>query len=95
VLSAGTPVTTRRGNFLRGRMSAAINSRLGLDELIVDSDREYVERAVAVATDPDLRSRIRARLEQRPGLIFRDRAAVHQLEQFLVTACERRAESER
>jgi len=92
ILTAGTPVVTRRGAFLRSRMSAAINARIGLDTLIADSDEDYIERAVALATDPELRARTRHALERRRRLIFEDDAAVRQLGRFFIAACERVAE---
>lgn len=58
-LSMGVPVLTRPGKAAIGRTTLAILGPLGLDELVCDSDEAYVERAVALARDPDRLQRLR------------------------------------
>ncbi len=58
-LLCGLPIVTCPGRFMRGRQSAAMLRRVGLEELIVDQPGQLADRAVAVATDPVRREQLR------------------------------------
>lgn len=58
-LAMGVPVLTLAGRAAIGRTTAAILGPLGLDELVAVSDEDYVERALALARDPDRLHRLR------------------------------------
>ncbi len=62
-LLAGLPVLTLQGEAFAGRVAASILTTVGLqDGLVTFSREEYVERAVALATDADRLDGIRKRL---------------------------------
>jgi predicted O-linked N-acetylglucosamine transferase (SPINDLY family) len=61
----GVPVVTRAGKAAIGRTTAAILGPLGLEELIASSAAAYVERAVALAEDPERRARLRREIPER------------------------------
>ena len=69
-ISAGTPMVTLPGRFMRGRQSAAMLGLMGLDELIATSEEDYVERAVAIARDRDRNRGLRERIVARRGDLF-------------------------
>ena len=50
-LVMGTPVLTKTAHHHASRVSASILHQIGRDDLIVDSDQAYIDRAVALATD--------------------------------------------
>ena len=62
----GVPVVTLRGDRHAGRVGASLLSQIGLLDLIANSVEEYVEIAVALASDParliDLRRSLRPRM---------------------------------
>ncbi len=66
----GVPVITRRGDTYVGRMSASLLTQVGLDDLVADSENEYVDLAVELASDPtrlrDLRRNLRAGMAESP-----------------------------
>ena len=66
----GVPVVTLRGDRHAGRVGASLLSQIGLPDLIANSVEEYVEIAVALASDParlmDLRRSLRARIAASP-----------------------------
>jgi predicted O-linked N-acetylglucosamine transferase (SPINDLY family) len=66
----GVPVVTLLGMATPGRVSAAILTAIGLEELIAESPEQYREMAIALAGDParleDLRSGLRDRLAASP-----------------------------
>ncbi len=82
--AAGLPVVTLPGQFSRGRQTYGMLREIGLTELIVRDRGDYIERAVAVASDHGLRGRLSAQIRERaPGRIFSNQRAVRSLEEFL------------
>ena len=58
----GLPVLTRSGRTFASRMAGALLTSLELPELITTTVAEYEERAVQLATDPQLQASLRQRL---------------------------------
>ena len=56
----GVPVLTLAGSRYVARASATVLNAVGLDELITDSRESYIDKAVSLARDPELRSKLRA-----------------------------------
>ncbi len=69
-----------------GRYVAALMRRIGGAECIASTPADYVERAVALGTDPALRAEVGARIQREAPLAFENRGAVAQLERFLSDA---------
>jgi len=80
----GLPIVTREGHFLRGRTASGVLRRLGLEELIAESEEAYVELAVTLARDVGFKTRIRDEIKRRSHLLFEDHAPIRALEDFLV-----------
>lgn len=85
-LAAGLPIVTLPGSQMVARITMALCRRLGMSEGIVANQAEYVERAIALASDPDLRLRIGERTRARLGLIYEDASAVQCFAEFLIRA---------
>ena len=62
-LWAGLPVLTNAGESFAGRVSASMINAIGLPELITNSEKEYENRAIELATNPDLLEKIKKKLE--------------------------------
>jgi predicted O-linked N-acetylglucosamine transferase (SPINDLY family) len=66
----GVPVITLRGNRHAGRVGASILTRVGLEELIAESEEQYVETGIKLAQDLDglknLRAEMRPRMQASP-----------------------------
>lgn len=66
----GVPVVTLLGNRHASRVGASILSRIGMTDLIAESEAAYVESAVMLANDREimkhLRSTLRSRMAQSP-----------------------------
>jgi protein O-GlcNAc transferase len=56
----GVPVVTLAGPCMAQRQSASLLTALGREEWIASSEEEYLEKALALARDPDLRAELRA-----------------------------------
>ena len=88
-VECGLPVVTREGRFLRGRLASGILKRMGLPELVAQSEEAYVELAVRLARDTEYREHIRTRIEASRYVLFEDVAPIRALEDFLRTATGR------
>jgi predicted O-linked N-acetylglucosamine transferase (SPINDLY family) len=85
-VECGLPVVTREGRFLRGRLASGILKRLGLGELIGATQAEYVALAERVALDSSYRTELRQRMAAARRVLYEDRAAIRDFEDFLVRA---------
>jgi tetratricopeptide (TPR) repeat protein len=63
-LKAGIPVLTLLGNVFAGRVAASLLSAIGLQELIVDSLREYEALAIDLANNPQKIKYFKNRLKE-------------------------------
>ena len=85
-VECGLPIVTREGRFLRGRLASGILKRMGLHELVMDSEENYIALAVRLCRDGKYRARTRERIEAGRHLLFEDAAPIRALEDFLVGA---------
>ena len=83
-IECGLPVVTREGRFMRGRLSSGILKRLELGELICASETQYVALAERLALDGSYRNALRERMAQSRRVLYEDRAAMRDFEDFLV-----------
>ena len=60
----GVPVVTLAGENFCGRMSASILGNLGLDELIAESEEDYIRASVRLAEDAPRRAELRIGLRE-------------------------------
>src|SRR6266705_364824 len=82
-VECGLPIVTREGRFLRGRLASGILKRMGLQELVAESEEGYIALAVKLVQDAGYRGRIRERIEAGRHLLFEDSAPIRALEDFL------------
>jgi len=93
-VQCGVPIVTREGAFMRGRLASGILRRMGLSELVTDSNDAYVELAVRLGTDIDYRNDVRRRIVGSRDVLFEDAEPIRALENFLARAvAEARARS--
>ncbi|HWR41030.1 MAG TPA: glycosyltransferase [Patescibacteria group bacterium] len=86
-LYAGLPLVTQEGGMARNRWGAAMLRALGIQEGIAATEQEYVEQAVRLATDAELRNRIRDQVRNNvQKTLFNGPAAQKDYEDFLCTA---------
>jgi predicted O-linked N-acetylglucosamine transferase (SPINDLY family) len=75
-LSLGKAVVARPTEFRRGRFTLACCRKIGLEEMIVPDQRTYVDLAVGLASEPDRRQQLEARIRQASCDLFEDPLAV-------------------
>ncbi len=64
-LEVGLPTVVRDGDTLRSRMGAAVIRSLLMPDLITNSEASYIQLAVTLATNPQLRQRYRQEIQQK------------------------------
>lgn len=88
-VECGIPIVSREGEFLRGRLASGILRRMGLPELVVGSEDDYVELAIKLAQDSRYRESVQKRIKARRHVLFGDLAPVRALESFLINAVKK------
>jgi predicted O-linked N-acetylglucosamine transferase (SPINDLY family) len=82
-LTAGLPVVTLPGRFMRGRHACGMLRMLNLEEMIASDKDAYVEIAVRLGRDEAYRSAIAEKVRQRVDRIFDDATPIRALEEHL------------
>jgi protein O-GlcNAc transferase len=80
------PIVTTPGAMMRGRHSAAILQMMGVTDTIADTIDDYVAIAVRLANNPAERQALRERMKASAHKVYRDRACITALEDFLERA---------
>jgi predicted O-linked N-acetylglucosamine transferase (SPINDLY family) len=72
-LQVNLPVIARQGNTFRSAMGAAMARSLDLSDLVADSEETYIQLAVKLGTNPELRQqksdRIKQKMQQNPSFL--------------------------
>jgi protein O-GlcNAc transferase len=89
------PIVTLPGSLMRGRHSSAILQMMGITDTIADSVQDYVAIAARLANRPDERKALSRKISETKHRVYRDRACISALEEFLDRAarhpCQARA----
>ena len=88
-LECGLPIVTMEGRFMRGRLASGLLKRIGLPELVVASEDDYIVLGVRLAEDAGYRQSIRERIEASRHVLFEDLAPIRALEDFLTGVVRR------
>lgn len=54
-LEVGLPIVARQGTYLRSAMGAALLQDIGMHDLVSNSEESYIQLAIALGTQPELR----------------------------------------
>ena len=82
-LAQDLPVVTFQGALMRGRVSAGMLRMMGMPETIAESLDGYVALAVRIARDRVFRAALKARIAKDKHRLYRDRASIAALEDFI------------
>jgi predicted O-linked N-acetylglucosamine transferase (SPINDLY family) len=85
-VECGLPFVTHEGRFMRGRLASGILRRMGLPELIAQSEDDYIELAIKLVTSPQYRDDIQQNIAGKRSVLFEDSAPIRALENFLIRA---------
>lgn len=87
-LALGVPIVTLVTPFMRGRLTHALYRKMGVLDCVAATPAGYIDRAVALGTDPAYRETVAARIRAASPLLFEDFGAVRELEEFFQRAVE-------
>ena len=85
-LALGKPLVTLAGEFHRGRFAAGVLNRIGLDDFVTQSPESYAKVAVALGGDADWRQQLSYKITRSASVLFEDRAAAGELEDWFLEA---------
>jgi predicted O-linked N-acetylglucosamine transferase (SPINDLY family) len=86
-LAMGLPVVTWPTEHVRGRLSYAFLRRAGLETGLASSAESYVETALRLAHDLELRARTRAEIAERCSVLFDDFGPIEEVAAVLLREC--------
>lgn len=78
------PIVTRKSDYMRGSFASGILKKMGIYELIANSDREYIELVIRLVQDSSYRKHIKDRIVEFRGIIYNDKDSIHAFENFLI-----------
>jgi predicted O-linked N-acetylglucosamine transferase (SPINDLY family)/cephalosporin hydroxylase len=64
-LEVGLPIVARQGTYLRSAMGAALLQDIGMHDLVANSEESYIQLAIALGTEPELRKQKSDQIEQK------------------------------
>lgn len=82
--AAESPVVTLPGEFMRGRQTMGLYSRMGYMELVAADKSDYVAKVLRLGMDAEYRSVVRRELAAKVSVIYEDPGIVRALEKFFV-----------
>jgi predicted O-linked N-acetylglucosamine transferase (SPINDLY family) len=82
-LAQDLPAVTIEGALMRGRVSAGILRMMGMPEAVANTIDDYVALAARMGRDREWRAEIKNRVASGKHRLYRDRACITALEDFL------------
>ena len=77
------PIIARSSNFMRGNLASGLLKRIGMSQLIANSDNEYIELVVKLTNDKKYHNEVVKKIAAMKHLLYEDRSVVRALEDFL------------
>ena len=86
-IDCALPIVTREGQFMRGRLASGILKRMGMSELIANTEEEYITLVVRLVEDKRYRQEIAKKLQENKVILYNDLEPIQALERFLLHKC--------
>ena len=81
--AVGAPVVTCPGQYLRGRLTAAMLQQMGLDSYIAGNVGQYVDAALSLGQDPSHNATVRNSTTRQSGVLFEQQEEIKSWELLL------------
>ena len=85
-IAAHLPIVTARGEFMRGRQTAAMLEAIGLQELVADNPAAYIEIVCKLARDPNLRNTISEKIAANKSALYAQEDVIRAIEEIFRSA---------
>ncbi|MEM7555831.1 MAG: tetratricopeptide repeat protein [Cyanobacteria bacterium P01_A01_bin.84] len=82
-LGCNLPVVTLKGDLMRGRMTMAFLTKIGIEETIATTKENYVNIAVHLGRDAEYRQSISQAIDQSKHKLYQDLEPIKALENFI------------
>jgi predicted O-linked N-acetylglucosamine transferase (SPINDLY family) len=89
-VACNLPIVTLPGALMRGRHSSAILAMMGMRDTIAKTLDDYIEIGVRLGTDSGWRKYISERIASSKHLVYKDKACIKAIEDFIERAVNRR-----
>jgi len=83
-IECALPIVTLEGQFMRGRLATGILKRMGMLELIAQTEQDYIELAVSLALDKGRRKAVSEKIVRARDILYGDMEPIEALEEFLI-----------
>jgi len=87
----GVPIVTWPGGFLRGRITLACYQQMGVMDLVVDNEDDYLRLAEKLAGDPVFRKKMSDLIFENVHKLFENKDMIREWEAFLKAAVRARS----
>jgi predicted O-linked N-acetylglucosamine transferase (SPINDLY family) len=81
------PIITREGQFMRGRLASGILKRMGMSELITNTEEDYIALVVRLVEDKRYRQEMGKKIHENKAVLYNDLEPIQALETFLLHKC--------
>ncbi|MBK6744371.1 MAG: tetratricopeptide repeat protein [Hydrogenophilales bacterium] len=88
-LASGLPIVTLPGEFMRGRQTAAMLNLIGVPNLVVENEEDYLALAVELGVKPERCRALRSKILEGVPQLFKGDTVIHALEAFFQEAWQR------
>ena len=78
----GVPIVTLPGEYLRGRVTAAMYKQMAIDECTARSVADYADKAVLMARSPDMHRNLSLKIAERNAELFDDQRVIKEFADF-------------
>ena len=78
------PIVTIEGSRMRGRLASAILNRIGLEDLVCQSDSAYIDLVVELIQNQHLLNSYKEKIAESKTILFDDLEPIRALEDFLI-----------
>jgi predicted O-linked N-acetylglucosamine transferase (SPINDLY family) len=85
-LAIGLPTVTLPSQYLPGRLTFGMYQKMQLMDCVAASVEDYIDIAIKVGCEPAYREAIRAKILASNAILYDDRQAIHELEEFFQRA---------
>jgi hypothetical protein len=86
-IDCGLPIVTRDGEFMRGRLASGILKRMGMQELVANSEGEYINLTVKLVQDKQYKDAVKQKMIKMRNFLYDDLEPILALENFLISNC--------
>ena len=81
-IGCGLPVITREGRFQRTRHASAILRTIDVEELIANTEEEYIDLIEKITLDEVFKNKIRFKIKAKEKLLYKNENSIRALEDF-------------